>query len=145
MSAQQICEVCGCTEDRACLTTAGPCHWVRPGLCSACAGVDEMALKLQPEDIEALLRLPPIRAQIDGFTALTLISAIQLACRHTNFRGQTREVVEDFARGLIERIGLTENIRAVCEAGWHAENDVPPEQPERHAGLILPGDDRFHL
>lgn len=28
------CEVCGCTENAAC---AGGCHWVTPGLCSACA------------------------------------------------------------------------------------------------------------
>ncbi len=33
-----ICEVCGCTDERACidLATGEPCHWTRPGLCSAC-------------------------------------------------------------------------------------------------------------
>jgi hypothetical protein len=31
-----ICRECGCTEDLACMTDDGPCHWVEPGLCSAC-------------------------------------------------------------------------------------------------------------
>ena len=36
------CGVCGCTDDRACVTEAGACHWALepaedfPGLCSAC-------------------------------------------------------------------------------------------------------------
>src|SRR5690349_5772136 len=44
MRAEQTCRVCGCTEDKACLTTAGPCWWVEPGLCSACAARHERAL-----------------------------------------------------------------------------------------------------
>lgn len=31
------CRHCGCTDDRACMTEEGPCAWVEPGLCSACA------------------------------------------------------------------------------------------------------------
>lgn len=30
------CQVCGCTEDKACRTGDGPCFWVGPTLCSAC-------------------------------------------------------------------------------------------------------------
>lgn len=30
--------MCGCTQNRACLTPAGPCYWAKPGLCSACVG-----------------------------------------------------------------------------------------------------------
>ncbi len=33
----EICRVCGCTNDRACVTPDGPCYWVEPDLCSACA------------------------------------------------------------------------------------------------------------
>jgi hypothetical protein len=33
----RTCRVCGCTDDRACVTDDGPCHWVAPDLCSACA------------------------------------------------------------------------------------------------------------
>lgn len=34
------CRVCGCTDERACEDphTGGPCSWVEPNLCSACAG-----------------------------------------------------------------------------------------------------------
>jgi hypothetical protein len=31
------CRECRCTEDNACLTTDGTCHWAEPRLCSACA------------------------------------------------------------------------------------------------------------
>jgi hypothetical protein len=35
IARQQLsCIICGCTEDRACITENGPCHWVSPGLCS---------------------------------------------------------------------------------------------------------------
>ncbi|MCD6405486.1 MAG: hypothetical protein J7M19_06640, partial [Planctomycetes bacterium] len=34
---ERICRVCGCTEFEPCLTAEGPCHWVEPDLCSACA------------------------------------------------------------------------------------------------------------
>jgi len=35
--ATRECRCCGCTEDNACTTEAGPCHWVEVDLCSACA------------------------------------------------------------------------------------------------------------
>ena len=31
------CRVCGCTETTPCMTNSGPCYWVEPDLCSACA------------------------------------------------------------------------------------------------------------
>lgn len=33
-----ICEMCGCTDEMACIEipSGQPCHWTRPGLCSAC-------------------------------------------------------------------------------------------------------------
>lgn len=34
--AVRTCRVCGCTEDNACVTLSGPCHWVSRDLCSAC-------------------------------------------------------------------------------------------------------------
>jgi hypothetical protein len=36
MSGVRTCRVCGCTDDRACVTADGPCHWVEDSLCSAC-------------------------------------------------------------------------------------------------------------
>ncbi|HUV53024.1 MAG TPA: hypothetical protein VMW64_08125 [Dehalococcoidia bacterium] len=34
---QPMCRVCGCTNEHACETDEGPCHWVEDDLCSACA------------------------------------------------------------------------------------------------------------
>lgn len=36
-----VCKLCGCTEDNACVTETGPCHWVTEDLCSACADLVE--------------------------------------------------------------------------------------------------------
>lgn len=36
---ERSCRVCGCTDNFACITDVGPCHWVDYDLCSAC--VDE--------------------------------------------------------------------------------------------------------
>lgn len=33
---ERACRKCGCTDTRACVTDAGPCHWVEDDLCSAC-------------------------------------------------------------------------------------------------------------
>lgn len=30
----RACRICGCTDDRACDTAGGPCHWVETDLCS---------------------------------------------------------------------------------------------------------------
>lgn len=44
----RICSLCGCTEDEACVTDEGPCSWVRPRLCSACAQRFEFEHELPP-------------------------------------------------------------------------------------------------
>ncbi|MBX3488888.1 GNAT family N-acetyltransferase [Parvibaculum sp.] len=31
------CRVCGCTQNKACVTPAGPCWWIAADLCSGCA------------------------------------------------------------------------------------------------------------
>lgn len=35
--SDRACRVCGCTQNSACVTEAGPCYWAEPDLCSACA------------------------------------------------------------------------------------------------------------
>jgi len=36
--ARRVCRVCGCDDDHSCLPDdGGPCWWVHPDLCSACA------------------------------------------------------------------------------------------------------------
>jgi hypothetical protein len=31
---ERACRICGCTENNACITAAGPCSWVQADLCS---------------------------------------------------------------------------------------------------------------
>jgi hypothetical protein len=38
------CRVCGCTQDRACVSEDGPCWWVEADLCSACATTAQIAV-----------------------------------------------------------------------------------------------------
>ena len=46
-----ICDSCGCSDDdfddEACFddVTGGPCHWVAPNLCSACAQPDDAPIE----------------------------------------------------------------------------------------------------
>ena len=43
----QRCRVCGCVDDdcRVCIIrTGGPCSWVEPELCSACAGTPKLPI-----------------------------------------------------------------------------------------------------
>ena len=35
------CRGCGCTDDDACMTLAGPCYWTDGDLCSACKAKGE--------------------------------------------------------------------------------------------------------
>lgn len=35
------CRHCGCTDFQACVTDGIPCHWVEPGLCSACVEAEQ--------------------------------------------------------------------------------------------------------
>ncbi len=36
MTGQMICRECGCTEDCACVTVAGPCGWAEDFFCTSC-------------------------------------------------------------------------------------------------------------
>ena len=37
------CRICGCTQNRACMTQYGPCYWVEYDLCSACVLKDQLS------------------------------------------------------------------------------------------------------
>ena len=40
---ERACRVCGCTQDRACVTELGPCFWVDATLCSGCVSREQYA------------------------------------------------------------------------------------------------------
>lgn len=108
--SERFCKACGCTEERACVTESGPCHWGSdPALCSACE-----------EQIKALMELKDevVGIRLNGCEAFQLLAALQLACRHPKFTGEARAFVENFAGGLQERISVSEIVADLCERGW---------------------------
>ena len=133
MSNERRCRVCGCTESSACVTAAGPCHWVAEDLCSACDGSHPLALN--PSDLSALLRVR-FSEQFPGPHAFQILTALQLALRHPKFPPAARETVEAYARLFADEMGVTRNLVRLAQAGFHPEYDVAAvEQPR----IILPG------
>jgi hypothetical protein len=47
-----------------------------------------------------------------------LLSAVQLACRHPEFKGPTREIAEALAREIFDEMDITPAIREVARRGW---------------------------
>ena len=50
-NAKRRCKVCRCTDDRACQTNAGPCHWASEQVCSGCTLEREGRLRLLLETV----------------------------------------------------------------------------------------------
>ena len=67
----------------------------------------------------------PMTLGILGGEMITLISAVQLACRHPNWTGQSREVVERLMRNWQNIIADPDSqMWRVLEAGWNPEYDT---------------------
>lgn len=52
-----------------------------------------------------------------------LLSAVQLACRHPEFTGPTREIAEALARDIFNEMDLSPTLREVARRGWEPEYD----------------------
>lgn len=52
-----------------------------------------------------------------------LLSAVQLACRHPEFTGPTREIAEALARVIFDEMDITPAMREVARRGWDPEYD----------------------
>jgi len=133
MSKRQ-CRICGCTEDNACVTSDGPCHWVDVDLCSAGTELD-----MTQEDIQALEQAE-IPIVLDGVSALQILSGLQLALRHPGFSGPASKTARDFAIGLAQRLAVTPNLLKVCRAGFDERFDTPAEVREDERRIIRPGE-----
>ncbi|HVX56955.1 MAG TPA: hypothetical protein VHA37_04435 [Candidatus Saccharimonadales bacterium] len=126
------CRQCGCTETEPCLVMGGTCSWVEPDLCSACKNKE---LRLNLADLGALRLAPPVAFQMDAIQGFLLLGALHLVCRHPDFDGMARQVVEALAEGLEKELSLTPGLQAIILAGRDPKQDVP--EPRR---IILPGE-----
>ncbi len=89
--------------------------------------------RLGCHEAEALLRMKRAEEEAEGLRAWCLLAAIQLACRHPNFKGATRRITEQAARRLQDALLPKGSALAeVAERGWHEEYDVA--WPERARG-----------
>jgi hypothetical protein len=130
------CRVCGCTDSQPCVTATGPCSWVEEDLCSACATKERIGaliagpkgLHLTEEDVEALEDLPIAQVRIPPHECFQLLSALQLALRHPAMPDSIRITIVRIAGTLQQHIAVTENLQAICEAGWDPSCDVPAER-----------------
>lgn len=71
------CRVCGCTDDDCsqCIEKTGhPCHWIEPGLCSACATETERTERLAAAILEACGY--PVTLLQDGGNPLVPVRAV---------------------------------------------------------------------
>jgi hypothetical protein len=101
------CRVCGCSECAAC---DGGCFWVEWDLCSECG-----------EHADS------VQIQLNIGQGMCVVAALQLASRHPNFVGPTRDTAEAFARFLQKAISRSPVMAQILEAGWHPEFDQPAE------------------
>lgn len=132
--SERRCRICGCSENRACATSAGPCHWVEEDLCSGCTELD-----LTEADIKMISEVE-IPIMLDGVSAMQILGGLQLALRHPDFSGPASKTAREFAIGIAERLSVTPNLMKVCRAGFDPRFDTPAEAKESERRIILPGE-----
>jgi hypothetical protein len=77
-------------------------------------------------DIQALQEMPPLKIEMDAGAAFELLATLQLASRHpVASRSQTLKHSCALAREIQKYLSVTENLKALCEAGWKPKSDVP--------------------
>ena len=92
-------------------------------------------------DFEVLPESDPVEMVVNPLACWCVMSAIQLACRHPEFDGPTREVAEGFARKLQERVAVTPALQRVAAMGWDPEFDIDVgvDHERREGDLPEPG------
>lgn len=100
-------------DELACPTPIGPCYWVRPDLCSACAWP---VPRLDQADIDAMAGLPRLGLELDGTGMMFLMGALQLALKDPRLGEPVREYAGAIVSDLVSHLSVTPNLKAMC--GW---------------------------
>lgn len=74
-------------------------------------------------DFEAMSQRPNLRLELTPVQAWELAGQIQLACRHPQNIGSSRQTAELIARTLLESLATTPALKTVAERGWLPEFD----------------------
>lgn len=70
-----------------------------------------------------LLKDRRVILELGGIQAWSLMSTIQLACRHPKFTGPTRDIVKDIARAIQTELANNLVLSKVAEMGWCPDYD----------------------
>lgn len=113
--SEQHCRVCGCTDEAACPTPIGPCYWVRPDLCSACAWP---VPRLDQVDVETIRGLAHLGLELDGTGAMFLLGALELVLKDPRLGDPVREYVGAMVTDLVNYLAVTPKLKAMTEWGF---------------------------
>jgi hypothetical protein len=119
----RTCRVCGCTDARPC---AGGCEWITDDVdvCSACWETDVDSLAEEMAWFREAHGQISLKLSVEKF--FELIGAVQLACRHPQFTGPTRNRVERIVRQCMSEMPREmTTFRAVVAQGWNQNLDQP--------------------
>lgn len=93
-------------------------------------GDDPMNRQLERQFKDDFIRLgeaPDVFIQLTATAAWCLLGQLQLACRHPRNNGASRQVAEDVAHEIQDRLATTPALRRVAEMGWDPQYDVEVE------------------
>lgn len=90
---------------------------------------EEQLFKQFAQDYKQMvIRHPGIDLQMPALEAWALACTVQLACRHPEFVGPTRQIAERAARKLFDELAATPALAEVARRGWDpAFDDVEDE------------------
>lgn len=92
----------------------------------------EQMTPAQQADLQAITELAvleqsgdyqPLVINLGPFAAYTLVSSLQLVCRHDEVNGQLRSRIEGMARQVQGQFGP--DVQRILEAGWDPGMDQP--------------------
>jgi len=95
------CRVCGCTNEKACMTRDGPCYWINDDLCSACAlpsvilfmadtfhsFSEQNVIDMYSEVSDSLDGYPVLKENEVGLTLSNAVSVGYLECHSKTIKG----------------------------------------------------------
>lgn len=70
------------------------------------------------QDLKKLKDAPDISLTLTACEAMIVLCQIQLACRHPENSGSTRNVVECVGRHIQNQVATTPALHALAEKGW---------------------------
>lgn len=75
-------------------------------------------------EMEALRRGPSISLELEGHEAFIIMTQLQLALRHPDNTGPSRDVAVAVARALQGVVAVTPTLKMVAESGWVPEKAI---------------------